>query len=164
MARPSCRVIILSLCLFLPRVSQAASWASLNCTQVSYDTLETTREPSRWPFVGPNGLYAYTPSRYCMYLNGSLDGSFAQQNPKEFTEFMTAVQEFQDKSGPLDLEFMHQGQDPWPNAGPEPAGHKHVNMVRHDDVQIAGCGDVCNGDFVDTVICTQCYIVSVQSW
>ena len=66
MARPSYRFIILFLCLSLSRFSRAASWASLNCTEVSYNTLETTREPSRPLFVGPNGLYAYTPSRHCM--------------------------------------------------------------------------------------------------
>ncbi|KAK3375759.1 hypothetical protein B0T24DRAFT_591463 [Lasiosphaeria ovina] len=162
MARPCGRPLLVALCLSLSRATRAASWASLNCTEVSFDTLQATREQSRWPVVGPIGVYAYTPSRHCIYLNGSLDGSFAQQNPNEFAGFVAAVQEFQAQSGYLDLDFMHQGKHPWPNVS-EPAGHEDIHMVGDGDVRPAECGDFCNGSGLPTVTCTTCRNVVAEA-
>ncbi|KAK3379970.1 hypothetical protein B0T24DRAFT_613655 [Lasiosphaeria ovina] len=40
---------IIRLFLFMLPIWQVSSW---NCTQVSYDALESTRDHSTWPFVG----------------------------------------------------------------------------------------------------------------
>ncbi|KAK3377614.1 hypothetical protein B0H63DRAFT_547144 [Podospora didyma] len=101
MAASSLLVIVLSMIVLplsravtISRATQASPWS---CTAVSSDTLQASRDPNR-----------------CIYVDGSADGAFAQEKPKEFADFMTTVQKLQANSttGPLDLDFLQQkGQD-----------------------------------------------------
>ena len=135
--------ILISLILLMVPVT--ASWDDLNCTEVPYNILQSARVQSNWPFVGPRGLYAFTPDNKCIYADGAPNGTFQEQFPKEFSYFMDAVKYFETKVGPLRLEFKLRAT--------QAVSRSPLLHIEGRHFQNIGCGDVCGGTFVDSVEC-----------